>query len=163
MLAISNSQLSRNTAGQNGGGIFNDGTLTVSSCAFTKDSATVGGAISNGGATTVRDSMFNQNTANLGAGISNDFRESLLDVRGSNNTASDSGGAIYNAGTATLQGNTLSGNTAGSDGGGIFNGASGTLAVKDSTVLNNTAPSGADIYNLGALSLNDSTVGAIGP
>ena len=57
----------------------------------------------------------------------------------------------------------FSGNTAGSDGGGVFNGASGTLTVKDSTVLNNVAPSGADIYNLGALTLDDSTVGVLGP
>jgi hypothetical protein len=34
---------------------------------------------------------------------------------------------------------------------------------KDSTVLNNVASLGADIYNLGALTLNDSTVGVIGP
>jgi hypothetical protein len=46
---------------------------------------------------------------------------------------------------------------------GILNAASGTLAVKDSTVLNNIAPLGADIYNLGALTLDDSTVGVIGP
>jgi hypothetical protein len=47
--------------------------------------------------------------------------------------------------------------------GGIFNAASGTLTVKDSTVLNNVAPLGADLYNLGALTLDDSTVGVIGP
>ena len=90
----------------------------------------------------------------------------LLDVRGStftgNNTASDSGGGIYNLGTTTLQQCSLSGNSAGSDGGGVFNGASGTFTVKDSTVLNNVAPSGADIYNLGVLILDDSAVGVIG-
>ena len=89
-----------------------------------------------------------------------------LNVRGSTfsgNTASDSGGGIYNLGTATIQECSLSKNTAGCKGGGIFNGSSGTLAVKDSTVLNNVAPSGADIYNLGALTLDDSTVGVIGP
>jgi predicted outer membrane repeat protein len=80
------------------------------------------------------------------------------------NSASDSGGAVYNErGTATIQERTLSGNTAGANGGGIFNAASGTLAVKDSTVLGNTAPSGADLYSLGALTLDDSTVGVIGP
>ena len=54
-------------------------------------------------------------------------------------------------------------NTSGSKGGGIFNAASGTLTVKDSTVLNNVAPNEADVYNLGALTLDDSTVGVIGP
>jgi hypothetical protein len=41
--------------------------------------------------------------------------------------------------------------------------ASETLTVQDSTVHHNVAPSGADIYNLGALTLKDSTVGVIGP
>jgi predicted outer membrane repeat protein len=94
------------------------------------------------------------------------WASAAVDVRGgtfTSNTASDSGGGVYNLGTATLQQSTLSGNTAGSAGGGIFNGASGTLAVKDSTMTNNVAPSGADIYNLGGLTLDDSTVGVIGP
>jgi hypothetical protein len=35
--------------------------------------------------------------------------------------------------------------------------------IDDSVVLNNTAPQGADLYNLGNATLNDSTVGVIGP
>src|SRR5207244_3514095 len=64
------------------------------------------------------------------------------------NTASDSGGGIYNTGTATLQQWTLAGNSA-TDGGGIFNAASGTLWVKDSTVTGNSATLGGDLYNAG--------------
>jgi hypothetical protein len=30
-------------------------------------------------------------------------------------------------------------------------------------VLGNVAPNGADVYNLGALTLDDSTIGVIGP
>jgi hypothetical protein len=45
-------------------------------------------------------------------------------------------------------------------GGGIFNGASGTLAVKDSTVLNNLALLGADLFNDHArVTANDSIIG----
>jgi hypothetical protein len=76
---------------------------------------------------------------------------------------SDSGGGIYNLGTATIQQGTLSGNSAGSDGGGLYNGAAGTLEIDDSVVLSNLAPLGADWYNLGKLTVNDSTVGVIGP
>jgi hypothetical protein len=43
----------------------------------------------------------------------------------------------------------------------LFNAVSGTLAVKHSAVLNNVAPLGADLDNLGALTLHDSTVGVI--
>jgi len=42
--------------------------------------------------------------------------------------------------------------------GGIFIAASGSLALKGSTVLGNSAPPGADMYNLGALTMDDSTV-----
>jgi predicted outer membrane repeat protein len=116
-------------------------------------------------AKTLRDGVVTANSATEGGGIYN-TAFATLDVRGSSfsgNTASDSGGGIYNLGTATLQQSTVSSNTAANDGGGIFNGTSGTLAVKDSTVLGNSALSGADIYNLGALTLDDSTVGVIGP
>jgi hypothetical protein len=37
------------------------------------------------------------------------------------------------------------------------------VTADDSTFLDNVAPLGADIYNLGALTLNDCTVGVIGP
>jgi hypothetical protein len=81
----------------------------------------------------------------------------------SGNIASDSGGGIYNLGTATVEESTLSGNKAASAGGGIYNGTSGTLTLKHSTVLNNLAPLGADLYNLGVVTLDDSTIGVIGP
>jgi predicted outer membrane repeat protein len=162
-----------------GGALANFGAMTVSRCTLAGNSATgvevggvhyasQGGAIANGGTMTVRDSFFiatnsgATNSADLGGGI---YNSAFLDVRGStftDNTASDSGGAIYNLGTATLQECSLSKNTAGSEGGGIFNGASGTLVFKDSTALDNLALLGADIYNLGALTLDDSTVGVLG-
>jgi hypothetical protein len=86
----------------------------------------------------------------------------LAAVHSRGNSAHDSGGGISTLGTAAVQQSTLSGNTADCAGGGIFNGSSGTLAVKDGTALNNVAPLGADVYNLGALTLDDSTVGVIG-
>jgi hypothetical protein len=177
---INQSTLSGNTAAD-GGAIFNGGPLTVSGCTLSGNSATgfdfgghhfagKGGGIDNGGdstLTTVRDSLFIGNSAELGGAIYNNVAYGTLDVRGSTfrlNSASDSGGAIFNnAGTATIQESTFSGNSAGSKGGGVFNAASGTLVVKDSTVLKNVAPLGADVYNLGALTLDDSTVGVIGP
>jgi predicted outer membrane repeat protein len=150
-----------------GGGILNDGIMTVSDSTLCGNSADLGGGIfSDGTPTTVRNCVFTGNSATRGGGIYFGSAPGLLEVQGSTfscNHASDSGGAIYNLGAATLQECSLSKNTAGSAGGGIFNGASGTLAVKDSTVLNNVAPLGADLYNLGALTLNDSTVGVIGP
>ncbi len=178
LLTVSRSTLSANSAGS-GGGISNDGALIVSSSTLSGNSATgftigifhsvgQGGAIDNvRDTTTVRDSFFSSNSADLGGAIySAPASFGALVVQGSlftDNTAGDSGGGIYNVGTATIQECTLSGNSAGSAGGGIFNGASGTLAIKDSVVSGNVAPSGADVYNLGALTLDDSTIGVIGP
>jgi hypothetical protein len=79
------------------------------------------------------------------------------------NSASDSGGGIDNLGTATVLDCTLSGNTAGSAGGGIFNDLDGLLVVKNTKVTGNAAAAGADLYSLGVLTLDDSTVGVTGP
>jgi hypothetical protein len=78
-------------------------------------------------------------------------------------SAADDGGGISNYfGTVTVQQSTLSGNGAGSPGG-IFNAASGTLTVDDSVVCGKIAPLGADLGNLGVVTLNDSTVCVTAP
>jgi hypothetical protein len=166
-LTVSGSTVCGNSATL-GGGIFNDigGTLKVSNnSALSGNTATSGGGLFNAGTAMLQDSSLSANTAEEGGGVYNDAFGALT-VQGGNltgNAAGDLGGGLYNLGTATVQEGTLSGNTAGFAGGGIFNGASGTLAVKESTVLHNVAPSGADLHNLGALTLNDSTVGVISP
>ncbi len=137
-LTVSNSALKGNVAGDAGGGIMNwSGTLTVSASAVSGNSAAVGGGIFNlfGSAATIQ-----QNSTLSG------------------NSAED-GGGIDNGGTLTVSGSALTRSTAaGFDfachhfagkGGGLFSAASGTLTVKDSTLLNNEAPSGADLDSLG--------------
>jgi hypothetical protein len=165
-----------------GGAIANiGGTLTVAGCTLSGNTAGIGGAIGcrNGvvvigglyysfaGTTTVRDSLFTGNSAIGGGAI---FNESTLVVRGSTfsgNTATipytsvsfgNYGGALWNAGPATLQECSLTGNTARDGGGGVFN--SSTLTLKDSAVTGNNAPAGADLFILfGVVTLDDSTVG----
>jgi predicted outer membrane repeat protein len=165
-LDISSSCLSGNSALANGGGIRCGGTTTVSRCLLSGNTAgDSGGAIDNLGTATLQDSTLSGNTATEGGGIYNDASGTLA-VRGcsfSGNTAGDSGGGLYNLGTATVQESTLSANTAGSAGGGISNAASGALVIDDSMVCGNVAPAGADLYNLGVVTLNDSTVCVIGP
>jgi predicted outer membrane repeat protein len=173
-LNIANSTLSDNSAVADGGGIRCEtrpffGTATVSHCLLSGNTAGSNGgginSVGGGGLLTVRDSTFTGNTATEGGAIYNDALGTLA-VHGSTfsgNTASDSGGGLYNLGTAALQESTLSGNSAGSGGGGIFNAASGALTIDDSSVEHNSAPVGADLDNLGSVTLNDSTVGVIGP
>ena len=58
-------------------------------------------------------------------------------------SSNELGGGVYNAGTLTVSGNTVTTNTAGY-GGGIYN--AGTLAVLYSTVTDNSAFDGADLF-----------------
>ncbi len=77
--------------------------------------------------------------------------------------SADAGGGIYNNGTMTVSGSTMSGNSAASVGGGIYNtnSFSATVTVENSsTITGNTAPVGfgADVYNLGVLYLDASSI-----
>jgi len=77
---------------------------------------------------------------------------------------SEYGGGIFNSGTLTVTGSTISGNSATSHGGGIFN-FSGTLTVVDSTFSANSATGdpfsgkgfGGAIYNDGITTVMNST------
>jgi hypothetical protein len=68
------------------------------------------------------------------------------------------GAAIFNQGTVTVSGSTLSNNSAAWEGGGIFNFLNGTLTVSGSTLSGNTAYIGGGIYNLGTLTVSGSTL-----
>jgi hypothetical protein len=167
-VTIRSSTISGNSA-PTGGGIKNanaSGTVTITGTTLSGNSAGLGGAIYNAGTLTIANgSKLIGNSATDGGGIYN-TAAAALEVQGSAfscNTASDSGGGIYNLGTATLQTSSLSGNSAGSAGGGIFNGVSGALTIDESNVCDNLAPLGADLYNLGAMTLHDSDVCVIGP
>jgi hypothetical protein len=121
------------TGTNSGGGIYNGGTLTVSSSTFSYDSADAdGGGIYNGGTLTVSSSTF------------------------SNNSTDADGGGIYNGGTLTVSSSTFSNSFAISDGGGIYNG--GTLTVSNSTFCNNSGRTGGGIDNNRTLIVSDSTL-----
>src|SRR5262249_46386578 len=108
-----------------GGGILNLGTLTLSGCNVTKNSA-------------VRPGPDAQ------------------------------GGGIYNNGTLTLSGCNVTGNSASTlnayyptEGGGIFNDPQGHMTTLSSVVINNPASDGADICDLGTMTVKHSTIGKV--
>lgn len=122
-----------------GGGIYNTGTLTVEHFAFMGNSANSGGAIYNGdaGMINISNSIFDGNWSNA------------------------NGGGIYNHdGIVTIDYSTLSDNLANniSSGGGIYNAIGGTLIMNDSTLSSNSANLGGGIYNAGVTILNNSTL-----
>ncbi len=107
-------------AANEGGGIDNSGTLTLTYVDLTSNTATFGGGIANeaGATLSVHDSSF------------------------AGNAATNSGGGLANLGTATLQLDTITGNVA-ATGGGIWNAITGTLTdITETTITSNSAAVG---------------------
>jgi hypothetical protein len=124
-----------------GGGVYNDGTLAVSNCTLSGNSASDGGA-----------GIYNSSSGTLV------ITSSVL----SGNSGANDGGAVSNGGTLTISNSTLSGNKVTDNGGGIIN-LSGTLTITGCTLSGNSASdafgSAICIFG-GSLTLSNSTVSA---
>jgi CSLREA domain-containing protein len=159
-LSITNVNVANNNATSEGGGIENGYTLIVTNSTFSNNNALnygVGGAISSGGPLTITNSTFSGNSARQGGGIFSNGSLNVTDSTFSNNTAINYGvgGGIYNMNTLTVTNSTFSGNTAGSEGGAIDN--DDVLTVTNSTFSGNSANSwGAALYNDGSATLTNS-------
>lgn len=132
-----------------GGGIHNEGALTLDNCTITGNSTSQnGGGIYNAsGELTIMNSVISDNTALGGSGGGIFNGDGLLDVTNSafsgNITNSGHGGAIANGGRLTITNTTLSNNNASASGGGIL--SSGTLSVSHSAFSGNSADWGGGI------------------
>lgn len=156
----------------NGGGILNSGTLMLSRCNITGNTAGEGGGIYNAipgiSLLTISNSTISGNTAtDCGGGVFNwgDVAVSGSSSKITGNTASNAGGGIYSWGNVTLSGSTVSGNIAkNNSGGGLFN--YGALTVTSRTIVsgNRAARNGGGILNTrqgsssGILRMNDSAL-----
>jgi len=149
---------------QHGGGIFNEGSLTVTNCTFSGNSSTAGngGAIYSSGSLTVSNSTFSSNhVADYGGGGAIFIYSGTASVSNSTFYANaalgdgagggGNGGGIFNGGTLSLVNVTISANSvAGTgNGGGIFN--NGTLNYTNTISANST---GADCYNFATIGTN---------
>jgi predicted outer membrane repeat protein len=128
-----------------------------------------GGGITNEGTLTLQNSIVSDNTSNAGGGILNVGTLTLVNCTVRDNAAVKSGdymqkcgngGGIKNmAGTLTLINSTVSGNSAQKNGGGVFVSCDGTLELINSTVSGNSAGgNGGGIYIKGAVELVNSTI-----
>jgi hypothetical protein len=77
----------------------------------------------------------------------------------SNNTAIPGGGVfVYNSGTFTMSGGSVSNNTASSFGGGVFVDNSGTFTMSGGAVSNNTASEGGVFVYYGSFTMSGGSV-----
>ena len=103
-----------------------------------------GGGIANDGILTLTNSTLSGNTSAQGGAIYNSETLAIANTTLSGNTSSTTGGAIYSSGALTVSGSTIFANSAASAGGGIED-SSGTVQLDNSVVSGNSASSSANI------------------
>lgn len=150
-----------------GGGIYNNGNLTLNNCTVKNNQAnptgywsSYGAGIYNPGIMTIKGSTVEYNTATgyyaYAGGINNwgtmTIEDSTVQYNGAYSSDEAKGGGIYNEDTLTIINSTINGNIVQSNypddayGGGIYN--YGTLTM-DNTNLENNVASGYDAYGGG--------------
>lgn len=153
--------------GVNGGGLRNDGTLTMTTSIISNNVAAHGAGILNVGTITLISTTVSHNIAfDSGGGIRNDNALTVINSTiGHNTAAGGSGGGIENHGTLTLANSTISGNMAGGSGGAICNGyayGQGSMASLNNVTLtdnaadtdDNSLGAGGGIYNVSLSTFN---------
>ena len=151
--SLIDSTISGNAGGVSGGGIYNEGNLTLLRTRVTGNQAgTPGGTVQSGGGIynlgtlTVTDSTIANNSADDSAGLINDGGTlTILGSTLSGNTAISAGGMRNtNNGIANLANSTISGNSANGGAGGLANGVGGNVQLFNVTVAFNTADADAN-------------------
>jgi hypothetical protein len=150
-----------------GGGVYNDGTLTLNGDSqVDNNTGFVGAGINNDGTLTLNgDSQVDNNLSppTLGAGGGGIFNEGTLTLNGSSqvdgNNTGYGGGIVDYSGTLTLNGSSqVDNNTASTQGGGIYD-AIGTVILNNASQVdnNNASVSGGGVAGSGgsAFTLNN--------
>jgi hypothetical protein len=169
-VTLSNVTIRNGRAGQ-GGGIYNNGILTIGGSIISGNSAVgpvgSGGGIFNAGTVTINNSTLSNNSGRgtasggLGGGIGNAGTVTVNNSTFTGNSVSGVfgagfGGGIGNSGTATVNNSTLSGNSATAWGGGIGN--EGNLTMNNSTISGNKESYGGVANYSGVVILQNSIV-----
>lgn len=150
-----------------GGGVLNDGTLTIINSVFTENTVdnNAGGAIMNNtsGILTITDSTFSGNAAYDGGAIGNFNQMTIVNSTFSDNSSADSGGAIYTTGsvpalTQTITNSTFSGNSSSTNG---FSGSGGAIfSSRTQTITNSTFSGNSSLY-VGGIRQDDETLNLV--
>ena len=156
-LTITNSTFSENIGDTYGGGIYNQGSLNIVNSTFSNNEAvSTGGGIYTLGSLTITNSTFSHNAASVGGGVYNQAPMTITNSTFFNNAADTWGGGVYNQAPMTITNSTFSGNEA-TWGAGIVN--RDMLTITNSTFSDNAADNkGGGIYYIeGTLTITNST------
>lgn len=149
-VALADCAISANHAAKYGGGIYNQGSLTIDRCAIIGNSTGTspggGGGIDNAyGSLTLRNATVSGNSAVTGGGIvGSGGTLAIIDSTISGNSASGNGGGIYSATATALYNATVADNQANSDGvnnetgGGVYAVAGFAFNAANSIISGNT-------------------------
>ena len=143
-LTLTSDTISGNKASSSGGGIYSAGTLTISNSTVASNSALYGAGFGNNGVMTGIGSTFNANTAsNTGGGVCNKNGNLTLSNSTVTNNSANTGAGVRNyTGTVTLSNDTIAYNT----GIGVFNGGSTTDLLNTIVAGNTYGGSPLDVY-----------------
>ncbi len=164
-VSMNNLTVTNGSAPVQAGGIQNSGTLTLTNCTISGNTAPQGGGVQNDDTLTMTGCVVSNNSASGGGGGGIAIfgaSTTVTDCEISGNTATGGGGGILYGGTLlTLNNCTISGNTTtGLTGGGIFNGGSSNLT--NCTISGNaatgTSSGGGGMSNSGSSTLTNCTM-----
>ncbi|WP_197231984.1 dockerin type I domain-containing protein [Novipirellula artificiosorum] len=183
--SIADNAASGNAIGQGGGGVFNlAGTLDIDNAAIQRNHAdgalgNGGGVMTVGGTVTIDNTTIASNeAARAGGGVENNGGNvTLTNVTAGGpavadgNTAGVNGGGLHASGAASVtlvDGGSFQNNVAAQEGGGLWNGDGQMTIRNNTTIVNNTANSGANaandqggggVFNIGGtLDIDDATI-----
>ncbi len=145
-VTLSGMTISNGYTSGNGGGIDNEGALTINSCTISNNAtnpSSEGGGIYSDGPLTISNSTLSGNTARYGGGI--EFEQGNLTITNStfsgNGLANEGGGGAMDigSGTATLTDCTITNNQANEGGGISFESLNTTINAYNTILSGNTA------------------------
>ncbi|MBN1909403.1 MAG: right-handed parallel beta-helix repeat-containing protein [Pirellulales bacterium] len=162
-LSVTDSVFSANSSGYGGGGIYNSfmGSLTITNCEVSDNSVASlgnGSGIHNDGILTVTNSALSDNSANLDGGAIHNSSSGVLSVAGC--VLTDNQAENY-GGAIYNSGTLIISNSTFSDNSAIYGNEilnDGTLTMTNSMISNNTYSSGSAIYSSGELTVTDSII-----
>jgi predicted outer membrane repeat protein len=155
-LTLSGCVFAANAASVDGGAVMNESLLTVRGCTFTDNSAgLIGGAIFNEATAKVNRSMFTGNSARASGGVYSSTALELNNSTFEDNSASQFGGGVVTTKDATLRNCVFEENSASLGGGAVYtiNSASSNfeLTVTNCSFTANSAGTSAFAWGGGAI------------